>query len=168
MVSWRRACVTAVTVSFIAAGCGTTNDVQDQRLSPQQLARCGSLGTPVTLTRLTRVFQAKGISLVIDESACRKPLKERTSGRLIAATNLGPSGLTQNDDVERREGTVFCNIWPKVAERTVYVVKFSSDQETHVRALNVTCAVYPSAAKREASQVARVRKALAATIRPFQ
>lgn len=156
---------------MLVPGCGgtepatttaaTTTQVPS-RLTAAQRAKCGALGKPVSLTRLVREFRANGITLDMDESTCRMPLKKRASGLEIAATNLGPNGRTLNAKVKAREGTVFCRVTPKRFEATPSVIKYSTDQETHARVLNITCAVYPSDAGSEAGQVERLRKALAA------
>ena len=168
---WRAGAVTMAAVGLFVSGCAGTEPADTtiattaegpSRLSVAQRARCGSLGKPVSLTRLVRVFRANGITLDMDESTCRLPLKKRASGLEIAATNAGPDGLSGTAAVDRREGFVLCSVTPKRFETSPSVVKYSTDQETNARVLNITCAVYPSDTESEAAQVERLRRALAA------
>ena len=54
---------------------------------------------------------------------------------------------------------------PRSFGRRVTVIKYSSDTETYLRALNINCAVYPFDMTREAGQVRRVKQALQALVR---
>ena len=164
----RRAVVLAVVgVGAFASGCGGSDGPVSAPpvlppLSAAQLARCGELGEPVSLTRLVRVFRENGITLDMKESTCRMPLEKRARGLDTAATNAGRDGLSSTEEVNRREGHVLCDILPRSYERSPQVVKYSDDQETHAEVLNIACVVYPSDAASEAAQVERLRKALVA------
>jgi hypothetical protein len=134
------------------------------RLSADELARCGSRGAPVTLARLVEVFRANGVTLDIDERTCASSPKKRSDAALPDATNGGPSGLSQAEELERREGFVLCNVGTKDLGRQVDVVKYPTDSETYLRALNVDCAVYPHDAASEAKQVGQMKKAFDALL----
>ena len=171
---WRAGAVTMAAVGLFVSGCAGTESADTtiattaegpSRLSVAQRAGCGSLGKPVSLTRLVRVFRANGITLSMKESTCRLPLKKRASGLEIAATNAGPDGLSGTAAVDRREGFILCRVLPRSFERSPWVVKYSTDQETNAGVLNVACRIYPSDAKRETMQIERLRKALAALVR---
>jgi hypothetical protein len=160
----------AVVCAVVLAGCGGSDGPVSAPpelppLSAAQLAKCGALGKPVSLTRLVRVFRENGITLDIEEPTCRMPFKDRASGLEIAATNAGRDGLSSTEEVNRREGHVLCNVYPAPAEATPWIRKYPGDQETNGRVLNIGCVVYPSAAESEAAQVERLRTALAALVR---
>jgi hypothetical protein len=76
------------------------------------------------------------------------------------ASNMGHNGVSADPAVVEREGKVLCFLAKRGASG-VRTTKYPGDQETGVSALNVFCAVYPSSADREATQVGRVKAALA-------
>jgi hypothetical protein len=133
----------------------------EERLGAAALARCGARGSPISLAELVKTFRANGITLDIDERACKESSEQRSHD----ATNFGPSGLESNPEVERKEGSVLCSAYPSGTGRSVIVNKYSTDYETHVGVLNINCSVYPSDIEHETEQVARVRKALAVLVR---
>ncbi len=114
----------------------------------------------MTLDRLVEVFRANGITLDIDEPKCASRDSPDPD-----ATNGGPSGVEQHQEVEREEGSVLCRIGFDTIDREVEVVKYPTDEETYLDVLNVGCAVYPYDAASEAAQVDRVKEALEARVR---
>ena len=132
-------------------------------LGPKALARCGARGETATIGKLVRVFRANGVSLAINQGACRRAWADRTQSD---ATNGGPTGLRESDATRRREGSVLCTVKGRsMGGGKIEINKFDGDQETHLAALNVTCAVYPYSAARERSQVLRLKRALQAVVR---
>jgi hypothetical protein len=73
---------------------------------------------------------------------------------------MGHDGVSADPAVVEKEGRVLCFLAKRGASG-VRAIKYPGDQETGVSALNVFCAVYPSSADREATQVGRVNAALA-------
>jgi hypothetical protein len=85
-------------------------------------------------------------------------------GRGTGATNLGPTGLTRDDDVAQVEGDVLCDVFDKSSGPKIRVVKYKGDEETYINALNVNCSVYPSDATSEDRQVSRLKAAFEALV----
>jgi hypothetical protein len=101
-----------------------------------------------------------GISLTVDRYACASPESDDTNAD---ATNGGPTGVELPEERNRSQGHVLCTL-ARVRDgpRVVDVVKYPTDEETHVSVLNVECSVYPYDAVREAKQVERVKRAMQA------
>jgi hypothetical protein len=162
-----RLVLTAVLVSAIAVGCGDGNSAPRDGTNTSGgflLAKCGARGAPVTLGKLVRTLRVNGITLDIHRRACARA---ESDPHHPDATNAGPSGLSLEPGVARREGHVLCDVVraPGAKNRKVEVVKHPTDEETQVGVLNVGCAVYPTSAASEARQVDRLVKALGALAR---
>ena len=151
----RIALVLVLAASVAASGCGGDEE-SEADAAPQG---CGSAGAPVTVSELVTVFRENGISLEVNQRKCRTPASTRPD-----ATNAGPSGLARRQEVDRKEGAVLCHVGPKLTTESVEVVKYPTDEETHLTALNIQCSVYPYDAAREREQVARVETALRAMV----
>ncbi len=135
---------------------------EESRLSPAELARCGSRGEPVSVQELVDIFRSHGLSLSIDEHTCTVPTNERVGGFDSDATNAGPRGRSQPEQVEREEGYVLCTLDESGVDHELVVNKYSTDTETSFSVHNVRCYLYPHSTATEADQVARVRKAMTA------
>lgn len=148
------------TVVAATAGCGGgQSSGQGETTNPSP--ECGTFGTPVSLNELVRIMRANGITLDVNQRRCdgREPTDPD-------ATNAGPSALEVDETVDRREGSVLCDVGSKGADRTtVTVTKYPTDVESHLRALNVLCTIYPYDAASEAAQIARLKSALEALVR---
>jgi hypothetical protein len=157
-----RLAIAAVLVS-VAVGCGDDSASRDSTNTTDGslLAKCGDRGAPVTLAKLVSVLRSQGISLDVDREGCNAPESDPHHPH---ATNAGPSGLSLEPGVARREGHVLCHVVraPNAKNREVEVVKYPTDEETQVGVLNVGCAIYPTNAASEARQVNRLRDALEA------
>jgi hypothetical protein len=134
----------------------------EPRPSASELDRCGSRGKPVSLEELIRIFRRHGISLELDEDTCVMPVKERGRAYDPDATNAGPSGLSQPDQIEREQGHVMCTVADSGVDHELVVNKYSTDTETSFVVHNVDCVLYPYSTAVEAEQVARVKKAMKA------
>lgn len=140
------------------AACATDSDFEP---SPDTAERCGRLGGPVTTAKLVQVFRANGVTLEVNQRQC-----EQSGFTEAAATNAGPTGLESDDDVERREGFVLCDLsFEGDGGSRVEIVKFPTDTETYLSVLNVGCSIYPWDAASERVQVRRVADALRAVSR---
>jgi hypothetical protein len=134
----------------------------EPRPSASELDRCGSRGKPVSVEELIQIFRRHGISLELDEETCMTPVKERGRGYDPDATNAGPTGLSQPDQIEREEGHVMCTVGDAGVDHELVVNKYSTDTETSFVVHNVDCVLYPYSTAVEAEQVARVKKAMTA------
>jgi hypothetical protein len=144
---------TFLTLTLVVAGCGPPDPDRPAA------AGCGAVGRPVTIATLVRIFRANGITLDVNRRRCERP--DSTSPH---ATNAGPSGLERVEEIDRSEGSVLCHVGRTVITRTVKVVKYRTDEETHLTVLNVQCAAYPYDAASEREQVARVESAMRALL----
>jgi hypothetical protein len=141
-----------------AGGCGSNGRYVP---SAEVRERCDRLGGPVTAAKLVEVFRANGVTLDVNYREC-----ERSGFAEIGATNAGHTGLQSVEEVKRREGSIRCHLsFIRGGSLLVEAVKFPTDTETYLTVRNVECAVYPSDAPREATQVRRVKDALGAVMR---
>ena len=123
--------------------------------------RCDRLGGPVTAGTLVEVFRANGVTLDVNYREC-----ERSGFAEIGATNAGHTGLQSVEEVELREGSIRCHLsFIRGGSLRVEAVRFPTDTETYLSVRNVECAVYPSNAAGEATQVRRVKDALSAVMK---
>lgn len=134
----------------------------EPRPSAVKLDRCRSRGTPVSVGELIQILRRHGISLELDEDTCVMPAGERGRGYDPDATNAGPTGLSQSDQVGREEGHVMCTVADTGVDHELVVNKFSTDTETSFAVHNVNCVLYPHSTAVEAEQVARMRRAMQA------
>ena len=137
-------------------------DDAEERLSASELAQCGTRGAPVSLQKLVDVFRANDISLEIQEDTCSISEKARVEGARPDATNAGPSGLSQTDEMELKEGFILCSVEDESFGDELLVNKWDTDTETSLTVLNIRCTIYPHSASAEADQIARVKKAMEA------
>ena len=141
--------------------CDESED-DEARPTAAELARCGARGAPVSLHELVDVFRANDISLAIQEDTCSISEQARVEGARPDATNAGPSGLSQTDDVEVKEGFILCHVEDEILSDELAINKWDTDTETSLTVHNVRCTIYPHSASTEAAQIARVKKAMEA------
>lgn len=152
-MSRRQPAILAVALIGLLVGCANEKADDDE---PPSAAPCIDQGKPVSVAELARVFQDNGISLEANARSC-------SFDGSAEATNLGLSGLERNEAVTRREGDVFCSVDGKGGPE-VHVVKYETDQETRIDALNVNCAIYPYDAASEERQVRQLKGAFEALV----
>jgi hypothetical protein len=109
------------------------------------------------------VFRANGITLTVNQNACRRPKNDSVND----ASNAGPTGLQPSKEIERREGFILCDVKFGSRGRSVRVIKYDTDRQTYIDVLNVNCAVFPYDAAHEKQQVERVRRAMVALAAGF-
>jgi hypothetical protein len=134
----------------------------EERPTAAELARCGARGAPVSLQTLVDVFRANDISLHIEEETCSISEQARVDGARPDATNASPSGLSQTDEVELKEGYILCSVEDESFGKKLAINKYDTDTETSLAVLNISCTIYPHSASTEAAQIARVKKAMKA------
>jgi hypothetical protein len=138
------------------------NEDDEEGPTAAELARCGARGAPVSVQKLVDVFRANDISLAIDEDTCSISEQARVEGGRPDATNAGPSGLSQTDEVELKEGFILCHVEDEILSDELVIKKWDTDTETRLAVHNVRCTIYPHSASTEAAQIARVKKAMEA------
>jgi len=127
------------------------------RLGPEEEAACAIPETaPVSIKKLISVFRSHGISLDFNERSCRGS----PGGYSPTVTNAGRSGLESDDSVSREQGNILCLVGTFDGDAVVSQVRYPTDRETHLDALNIQCSVYPYNEASESRQVVRVRRAL--------
>ncbi len=117
----------AAALLFLVAGCGTAG-APEARDQPQ--CRVGQ-ASPVTPDALIRALRRHGFTARDDPSMCM--------------TEDDVAGVSNNYPEHEDEGSVLCSLGTatKPTEATVYVVRYVTDDETHVSALNAACSLYP-------------------------
>lgn len=121
-----------------------------------QFRYCAAPAHPVTAAELVDAFRANHITLEPNQRAC-------TSRTRPGFTNLGSDGISEDSAVTDREGTVLCDLAPS-GQLPLETVRFPSEVETLVEALNVSCVVYPSDSAHEREQVDRLERAVRALV----
>jgi hypothetical protein len=136
--------VTALAVVALLSGCAQETETEHAQAEP---APCSpGQGRPISEATLRAVLARRGIQLRRDDrcETFRNPNTQRLDPRAPLATLRNRAEADQNDGVVSIQGDVFCQVerrntfGPKLEP-----LKYESDEETHLRALNVLCTIYP-------------------------
>ena len=103
-------------------------------------------GRPINEATLKAVLGRRDIHLRRDDRCAtfRNPNTQRLDPRAPLATLRNSAGSDDYDRVIASQGDIFCDLerrstsGPKL-ER----IKYESDEETHLRTLNILCTIYP-------------------------
>jgi hypothetical protein len=128
----------AVLLSVAVSCSGSEGEAPD----PAAASLCArGAGTPITVSALVSTLRRHGFEVLPDEGGCMK--------REDVATLSNVDSQKSDDEVEREDGHVICNVGKQVGEpfrpRTrLSRTKYPTDDETYVSVYNVSCAIYPA------------------------
>ena len=134
-----RGAVLLMTVSLLAAGCGTSSgkggSSPTTKSEPNQ-CRAGT-GSPISEDSVKRAFEANGIQLYRDDN-CTDP------DALVELSNTAIP-YEQQDAVVDSEGDIYCSIYPTqtFGPRIERFVWRNDRRPVYVNVLNVSCALFP-------------------------
>jgi hypothetical protein len=135
--------VAALAVVAVLSGCAQGTETEEALTEPAPCSR--GQGRPISEASLKAVLARRGIQLRRDDrcETFRNPNTQRLDPRAPLATLRNGAESDDNDGVSI-QGDIFCQVerrktfGPKL-ER----LRYKGDEETHLRALNVLCTIYP-------------------------
>jgi hypothetical protein len=136
--SW--VCFGLIVFALLAGGCASRGEDIDasQFDCPRGLTR------PFAMETLVRIANDNRVSLKRDSSCGAIPNSVASASNIVIGDDV-----QDDDEVDAREGTVFCHIADLPFAEPPFRVgrtKYPDDQETRLGMANVSCTIYPSAA----------------------
>lgn len=137
----------------LLAGCtaGTTAETKTNRAIAEPPPCSAKPGRPISEAKLRGVLAKRGIHLYRvdncswfrDPDRPNAPADPNTPVAMLG--NLWDESRTDDyDRIVSAQGFIICSVWRKLAGgEKVERVKYEGDEETHLRALNISCAIYP-------------------------
>jgi hypothetical protein len=134
--------VATLAVVAVLSGCAQGTDTEEALTEPAP-CRPGQ-GRPISEATLKAVLARRGIQLRRDDrcETFRNPNTQRLDPRSPLATLR--NGAESDDNDVSIHGDIFCQVerrrtfGPKLGR-----LRYEGDEETHLRALNVLCTIYP-------------------------
>jgi hypothetical protein len=136
--------VATLAVVAVLSGCAQGTETEEALTEP---APCSpGQGRPIREATLKAVLARRGIQLRRDDrcETFRNPNTQRLDPRSPLATLRNGAESDDNDGVVSIQGDIFCQVerrktfGPKLGR-----LRYKGDEETHLRALNVLCTIYP-------------------------